>query len=84
MTQKWVERKKYIEAAQYYWSVRSGARKPMGFLGPTHDESWSAGWHIMLLIKAQLVGRKAWRGRSLQGLQQTVGSTTTVVSRYFV
>ena len=38
----------------------------MGFLGPAHDESWSAGWHIMLLIKARLVGWKAWRGRSLQ------------------
>ena len=38
----------------------------MGFLGPAHDESWSAGWHIMLLIKAWLVGRKAWRGKSLQ------------------
>ena len=52
--------------SRYYWSVGSGARKPVGFLGPTHHESWSAGWHIMLLIKARLVGWKAWRGRSLQ------------------
>ena len=29
------------------------ARKPMGFLGPAHDESWSAGRHIILLIKAR-------------------------------
>ena len=54
------------------WSVGSGARKPVGFLGPAHDESWSAGWHIILLIKAWMVGRKAGRRRSLQGLQQTV------------
>ena len=30
--------------SRYYWSVGSGARKPMGFLGPAHDESWSARW----------------------------------------
>ena len=45
----------------------------MGFLGPAHDESWSAGWHIILLIKAWMVGWKARRGGSLQGLQQTPG-----------
>ena len=39
--------------SQYYWSVGSGARKPVGFLGPAHDESWSAGRHIILLIKAR-------------------------------
>ena len=56
MMEKWVETKKDIEwkasCSRYYWSVGSGARKPMGFLGPAHDESWSAGWHIILLIKA--------------------------------
>ena len=41
-----------------YWSVGSGARKPMGFLGPAHDESWSAGWHIILLIKAWM---ESWK-----------------------
>ena len=25
------------------------ARKPVGFLGPAHDESWSAGWHIIFV-----------------------------------
>ena len=44
--------------SQYYWSVGSGARKPMGFLGPAHDESWLAGWHIILLIKART---KSWK-----------------------
>ena len=62
--------------SRYYWSVGSGARKPMGFLGPTHDESWSARWHIILLIKAWMESWKDGRGWSLQGLQQTVGSTT--------
>ena len=23
----------------------------MGFLGPAHDESWSAGWHIIFVNK---------------------------------
>ena len=56
----------------------SGARKPVGFLGPAHDESWSAGWHIILLIKAQT---ESWKKKE-PGLQQTIGSTTIVVSRY--
>ena len=58
----------YRRCSRYYWSVGSGARKPMGFLGPAHDESWSAGWHIILLIKAWMESWKAGRGRSLQGL----------------
>ena len=40
--------------SRYYWSVGSGARKPrkpMGFLGPAHDESWSAWWHITFLSR---------------------------------
>ena len=41
--EKWVEMKEDIEwkgsFSWYYWSVGSGARKPMGFLGPTHDEA---------------------------------------------
>ena len=56
MTEKWLETKKDIEGkgscSWYYCSVGSGARKTMGFLGPAHDESWSVGWHIILLIKA--------------------------------
>ena len=74
---------RYRSCSRYYWYVGSGARKPMGFLGPAHDESWSAGWHIILLIKAWMVGWKARRGRSIQCLQQTLGSTTTAGPRYF-
>ena len=55
MTEKWVKTMKYIEwkgrFSQYYWSIGSGARKSMGFLGPAHDESWSAGWHIIFVNK---------------------------------
>ena len=55
MTEKWVKTKKYMEwkgsCSWYYQSVGSGARKPMGFLGPTHDESWLAGWHIIFVNK---------------------------------
>ena len=54
----------------------SGARKPVGFLGPAHDESWSAGRHIILLIKART---GSWKKKE-PGLQQTVGSTMN--SRY--
>ena len=74
------KKERYRSCSRYYWSVGSGARKPVGFLGPAHDESSSAGWHIILLIKAWMVGWKARRGRSLQGLQQTLGSTTTAGS----
>ena len=57
----------------------SGARKPMGFLGPGHDESWSAGWHIILLIKAW---REGWKKKDPTRFTETVVSTTIVVSRY--
>ena len=48
----------------YYWSVGLGARKPMGFLGPSHDESWSAGWHIIFVNKGsdgKMKGEGAFR-----------------------
>ena len=68
MTEKWVERKKDIEWKGswfwYYWSVGLGARKPMGFLGPAHDESWSAGWHIIFVNKGsdgKMKGEGAFR-----------------------
>ena len=55
MTEKWVRTKKDIEwkgsCSRYYWSVGSGARKPMRFLGRAHDESCSAGWHIIFVNK---------------------------------
>ena len=57
----------------------SGARKPMGFLGPTHDESWSAGWHIILLSKAWM---ESWKRKDPTRSTATVGSTTTTGSRY--
>ena len=44
--------KSYRSCFRYYWSVGSGARKHMGFLGLAHDESWSTGWHIILLINS--------------------------------
>ena len=68
MNEKWVERKKDIEwkgsCSQYYWSVGSRARKPMGFLGPSHDESWSTGWHIIFVNKGsdgKMKGEGAFR-----------------------
>ena len=48
----------YRSCSRYYWSMSSGARKPMGFLGPAHDESWSEGWHIILLNKARM---ESWK-----------------------
>ena len=55
MKEKWVEENKDIEwkesCSRYYWSVGSGARKPMGFLGSAHDESWSTGWRIIFVNK---------------------------------
>ena len=42
-TKKWLEMKKDPEwkgiYSRSYWSMGLGARKPMGFLGPTHDET---------------------------------------------
>ena len=54
----WEDKERRGSCSQYYWSVGSGARKPMGFLRPAHDESWLVGWHIILLIKALM---ESWK-----------------------
>ena len=91
MMEKWVETKKDIEwkgrCSWYYWSVGSGARKPMGFLGPAHDELWSAGWHIIFVNKGldgKMKGEGAYKvySKLLDLLQLLVRGIKFQVFRY--